>query len=137
MLRHRRIREDLCLRFIGGSRNTHPGNHVVLGRFRVTYRFDIQQRLIRRTGEQQFAFAHNQILTIGVEAPFRNIDLPVQAKALLILRHLQVTRQASLQAKRIKPHVVPDMNDQVTVNRNSGAFRLSRFQIVIQHHFIA
>ncbi|MOA11629.1 hypothetical protein D3C78_1315810 [compost metagenome] len=137
MLRHRRIREDLGLRFIGRSRNTNPGNHVVLGRFRITNRFNIQQRLVRRAGEQQLAFTHNQILTVSVEAPFRNIDLPVKAKPLLVLRYFQVARQSRLQAKRIEAHVVPNMNDQVTVNRDPGAFWLSRFQIVIQHHFIA
>ncbi|MNS83304.1 hypothetical protein D3C72_1170880 [compost metagenome] len=71
-----------------------------------------------------------------METPFRNVNLPVQAQPLLILRHFQITRQSRLQAKRIETHVVADVNDQVTVNRNRGAFGFDRLQIVIQHHLI-
>ena len=92
--------------------------------------------MIRWTGEQQLAFTDNQILTIGVESPFRDIDLPVQAKPLFILRHLQVARKPRLQPKRIQPHVIPHVHDKVTINRYARALLFDRFQIFIEHNFI-
>ena len=136
LLRHGRVREDLCLRFIGGARHAHARNHIIFGGFRVTYRFDIEYRLIRWTGEQQLAFTHNQILTVGMEAPFRNIDLSIEAKPLLILRHFQVTRESRLQPKRVQTHVIPHVHDKITIDRYASALLFNRFQIFIEHNFI-
>ena len=137
MLRHCRVREDLRLRFIGGTSDANASDHVVFGGIRVTNRFDVEQRLIRRTGEQQLALTHNQILTIGMEATARNINLSVQPQSLLILHHFQIARQTRFQTKGVKTHVVTDVDVQVAVDRNAGGLRFLGLQIVVKHDHIA
>lgn len=60
-LRHRRIGEDFRFGFISSACDAHARNDIVFGGVRVTDRFDIEQRLIRRAGEQQLAFTDKQV----------------------------------------------------------------------------
>ena len=135
-MRHRRIGENLRFRLIGRAGHANAGDNVVLGGVRVTNGFDIQQRLIRRTGEQQLAFTHDQILAVGMEAAFRDVDLPVQSQPLFILRHFQIAGQTRFQTEGIETNVVAYVNRQVAVDRDTGALLLNRLQIFIQHHFV-
>ena len=72
-----------------------------------------------------------------METAFRNVDLSVQPQPLLILHHVQIACQTGFQTKRIHPHVVTHMHNQIAVDRDPGALRLLRLQVVIEHHFIA
>ena len=136
LLRHGRIGENFRFRLIGRTGHANAGDHVVFRGIRITNGFDVQQRLIRRSGEQQFAFTHDQILAVGMEAAFRDINLPVEAQPLFILSHFQIAGQTRFQTKGVEANVVAYMNRQVAVNRNTGALLLNRLQIFIQHDFV-
>lgn len=97
LLRFGRIGEHFQLRRICQASHPHAGGHIVLGGFRVTDRLDIQQRLIRRAGEHQLPFTHDQILTISMESAGRDVNLAVEAQPFLVLYHFQIALQAGLE----------------------------------------
>ncbi len=64
--------------------DAHTRNDIVFSGVRVADRFDIEQRLIRRAGEQQLAFTDKQVTARRRwESAVRNIDLTIQLQPCL------------------------------------------------------
>ncbi|MNM98807.1 hypothetical protein D3C81_1113460 [compost metagenome] len=71
-----------------------------------------------------------------MEATGRDVNLAVQAQAILILHHFQIALQPRFQTKGIQSHIVANVDHQVAVDRDPRRFRLYRFKLLIQHHFV-
>ena len=93
--RAKRYERISCWGFVGSEKlsdlrgrrragHAHADRHAVLGHVRVADGFDAEVRVRRIAPEDDRAVAHDQVLTVGVEAPARDLDLAVQPQAALV-----------------------------------------------------
>lgn len=113
------------------------GDHIVFGGLGYEDHFDIQQRLIRRTGgnDQQLPLRTNQVLTIGVETAVRS-NLPVdEAQPPACPAPLSNHRSDALSGRRLPDDMLPTKMVWLLLIGMLALCCLVGLRFFIQHHF--
>ena len=79
--------------------DAQTSNYPILGFIRIANRFDIQHRQFRWAIKDECSLTHDQILTIGLEAPILDGHLTLQLQPFALITRLQLTRQPAIEAK--------------------------------------